>query len=215
MKKIVFIIVAAICIALLASCGKPEQAKVEQLSAEEITRANDAFASLTEVDGVNKASEISCFFTSFYDKPEEINLAEFLRYCPARERLEDTNSEEYASILEIEAKENPEIMEFPEILGPIYRYEKEDISNILKTYSNITADDLANLDGIIYLEKFDAFYISTSDFAPGSFECVGGEKIGDTIRLWSATDETGKRVELTLTVVNENYYIQSFKQVNE
>ncbi len=212
MKKSSLLIIAMICIALLAGCENVTQPQMEELSPEEIARANDALVSLTEIDGVYRASEVSCFFTSFYDKTEEINFAEFLRYFPIRERLEDTDSEEYASVLDMMAIENPDVKQSPSMLAPIYRYRKEDISAILKKYANITIDDLASTDGVIYLEKYDAFYNTTSDFAPGIFECVSGKTLEDMVYLFSAADTNGNRIQLILTAADGEYYIQSFQK---
>ncbi len=215
MKQGSLLMIGIACIALLVGCGEQTQTKAKPLTAEEIFQANDAFVSMLVTDGVGRSSEISCFFTSFYEKPEDIDFEAFMRYCPIGDRLEDTDSEEYVSFLGAEAMRDPAVSEMQSLPVPVSRYPKEAVSSILKKYANITVDDLTNIESVIYLEKYDAFYKMTSDFRPGCFECVGGEKIGDTIRLWSATDENGYRTQLTLAAVDGTYYIHSFQQVKE
>ncbi len=214
MKKHLLRMIAIFCIMLLVGCGANDHSKAIPLTEEEISRCNEAFVGVVTTENGFEVSEISCFFTSFYEKAEDINLTEFLRYCPVGEKLENMNSEEYASFLAAEKVENPSAENWEELPTPVRRYSKEAVSAILKKYANITTDDLANTDGVIFLEEYDAYYNMTSDFAPGSFQCVGGEKIGNTVRLWSATDKNGMRIQLTLIVVDGTYYIQSFQQVS-
>ncbi len=210
MRKNLLLMIVFACIVLLIGCGTKEPLKTIPLTEEEITQANEAFVSVTTTDTGFMASEISCFFSCFYAQPQDIDLREFLRYCPADDKLTDTESDEYHAFLAVEAADDPN--SFP---APVRRYSKEAVSAILEKFANITVDELVNTDGVIYLEAYDAFYNTTSDFAPGTFQCVGGEKNGNTIRLWAETDENGKRVELTLTAVDGTYFIQSFQQVNE
>ncbi len=214
MKKQLLRMIAIFCIMLLVGCGANDPSEAIPLTEKEISQCKDAFVSVVTTEDGFEVSEISCFFTSFYENPEDINLADFLRYCPVGEKLENMDSEEYASFLAAEKAENPSAENWEEVPVPVRRYSKEAVSAILKKYADITTDDLANTDGVIFLEKYDAYYNMTSDFAPGSFPCVGGEKIGDTIHLWSATDENGMRTQLTLVAVDGTYYIQSFQQVS-
>ncbi len=214
MKKQLLRMIAISCILLLAGCGANDPSEAIPLTEEEISQCNDAFVSVITTENGFEVTEISCFFTCFYEKAENIHFAEFLRYCPAGERLEDINSEEYAAFVSTLEQADPSVKDLPSLPVPVRRYSKEAVSVLLKKYANITTDDLANTDGVIYLEKYDAYYNMTSDFAPGSFQCVGGEKIGNTVHLWSAADENEMRTQLTLVVVDGTYYIQSFQQVN-
>ncbi len=213
MKKQLLRMIVISCILLLVGCGANDPSEAIPLTEEEISQCNDAFVSVVTTENGFEVSEISCFFTSFYENAEAINFAEFLRYCPVGEKLENMDSEEYASFLAAEKAENPSAENWEEVPTPVRRYSKEAVSAILKKYADITTDDLANTDGVIFLEEYDAYYNMTSDFAPSSFQCVGGEKIDNIIHLWSATDENGMRSQLTLVVVDGTYYIQSFQQV--
>ncbi len=214
MKKQLSRVIAIFCIMLLAGCGAKDSSKAIPLTKEEISQCNDAFVSVITTETGFEVTEISCFFTSFYENAEDIHLADFLRYCPVGEELEDMDSEEYASFLAAEKEKNPNTESWEGAPVLVRRYSKEAVSAILKKYANITADDLANTDGVIFLEEYDAYYNMTSDFAPGSFQCVGGEKNGNTVHLWSATDENGMRTQLTLAVADGTYYIQSFQKIS-
>ncbi len=219
MKKLIALYLSVIVALSIVGCGKEAASspggKAISLTEKEISQSNEAFVSVLSTEQGLEVTEISCFFTSFYEKPEAINFVEFLRYCPIGERLEDINSEEYAAFVSALEQADPSIKDSPSLPVPVRRYPKEAVSAILKKYANITIDDLLNTEGVIYLEEYDAFYNMTSDFAPGSFQCTGGEKIGNTIYLWSDADENKMRIQLTIVVGDENYYIQSFQEVKE
>ena len=54
-------------------------------------------------------------------------------------------------------------------------------------YAGITSDDLDTSE-IAYLEEYDCYYTSTSDFAWGMFICSEGERIGNTIYLYGKSE---------------------------
>lgn len=71
----------------------------EALTDDELAQAQEAFASerYDEATGANSSTEVSCFFTSYYDRAEELSLAEFLRYYPNDELLRVDNTEDQRS----------------------------------------------------------------------------------------------------------------------
>lgn len=177
------------------------------LTQREIDLANQAFApAVKDEAGTTVPSEISCFFTSQYATPQQIVLEEFLRYCPRHTDLTDEDAEEFRAVMaamDASAKDNAQKpSEYP---TPVHRYRRADISDLLTYYAGITADELESWDNVIYLEEYDAFYNFTSDFSAGIFPCAGGEKDGDTVRLW--TKEKG--AVLTLQQSGETYLITS------
>jgi len=215
MKKISALISA--CLVFLAGCGLQSEnsERATPLTEEEIVKATEAFASTVEgIEGdktVIYPTEISCFFTSYYSAPTEINLVEFLSYCPAGETLEGDDEEELQAV---DAALTPECGFASGNLAsdfPIRRIYKKDVTSLLKKYANITADDLSNTEGTLYLEEYDAYYTFTSDFSPGSFVPSGGERLGDTITFWSGGDN-GKNI-LTILEADGNYFIHSFQRV--
>ena len=209
-KKWIFLLLA---IWLLAGCGTQAQ----PLTEAEIAKANQAFAFLEEVteNGETKTqvSRISCFFTSFYAEPSELDLAEFLRYCPVGTILEDRDQEEYLAVLAA-LDIDPEPFPMPgDYIVPVHRYRKADVSALLEAYAGITAEDLPHTEGILYLEVYDAYYNFTSDFGPGMFTCTGGERQGDTLRFWSEPVD-GVRKVLTVKKADGAYRILSFLEEN-
>lgn len=203
--------------------SKPEE-KAVALTPEEIEKANEAFASVGYGDNTRYATEISCFFTSEYTDVRELDFAAFLRYCPAQTMLECTEMEEYDDVLAA-AKEGkyPGPEGYEDILGmgmgsppaaadliiPVHRFKKEEISALLKKYAGITVDDLKDTSQVMYLEKYDSFYNFTSDFAPGTFPCEKGWKEGNKLRFVS--EEYGK--ELVIEKAGEDYFIRSFTAI--
>lgn len=204
-----------------------------QLTQAEIDRVNEALAStvsFTDEYGFTyvTASEISCFFTSEYATPAEIDLAAFLRYAPFSSSP-DIDSAEFRAAVTALGYDPDGTFDVP-----LHRFRKDDVSAVLKKYAGITVDDLNSVEGVAYLEEYDAFYNCTSDFGSGVFDCIGGERTGDTVRLWSGNygsdsatgvyhsyNSTGegqtddpvvlwlKSRELTIREVDGTYYIQS------
>lgn len=177
------------------------------LTQREVDLVNQAFAPLARDEAGNTApTEISCFFTSQYASPQQIVLEDFLCYCPRHTDLTDEDAEEFRAVLaamDTSAKDNAQ--KPSEYHVPVHRYRRSDIDDLLTHYAGITADELDSWDNVIYLEEYDAFYNFTSDFGPGIFPCAGGEKDGDTVRLW--TKEKG--AVLTLQRSGETYLITS------
>ena len=186
------------------------------LTQAEIDRVNAAFVTMVESETDNSmyAGEINGFFNCYYASPEEISLKWFLRYNANGELLTDDDVEEYQAVI---MSFDPEYLEAHprplDAITPTHRYPKAAISAQLQKYANITVDDLLDTSGCYYQEKYDAYYNFTSDFGPGDFICVGGEKTDDTVLLWSAASN-GHRKELTLHKSGDQYFIYSFQNVN-
>ena len=199
-----------------AGCGQTadKEGNPVSLTQEEVDRANEAFASIVETsEGIFCASEISCFFTSHYGSPEEIDFENFLYNCPAGVVLEDSDAAEFQAVISADAPLSDSTLpsEYP---VPVHRYRKEEVSALLETYAGITVDALNSTEGVLYLEEYDSFYNFTSDSGAGIFQCVGGEKTGDMVRLWSDTSGyDGSMSVLTLQNVDGKYLIQSLERV--
>lgn len=210
MKKLWLLLLTCL---LMTGCAREQDGP---LTEQEIARANEAFHWMREVeedgDTVVRVSEVSCFFTRLYEKPSQIGLEELLRYCPLGTDLGEEDGEEYRAVLTaLEIQWEP----FPlpgDYVVPVHRYRRADVSAMLREYAGITAEDLTDTEGILYLEAYDAYYNITSDFAPGFFECTGGERKGDTIRFWSEEDAAGIRRVLTVRKQGEGYKIYAFTE---
>ena len=168
-----------------------------------IREVDEAFnATVREPGSGTRAGELSCFVSCSWGSPEEIDLAEFLRYCPLAEQLPDENTEEAQAVMAA-------MGENPFLVTPVWRYPREKVSGLLRKYTGITVEELLSREGVLYLEEYDAFYNCTSDWGPGRFLCTGGERSGDRITL-RGENGSGEGRTLTLREENGNYYLVSY-----
>lgn len=88
---------------------------------------------------------------------------------------------------------------------PIHAFHVETINKELQKYMDITLDDISGIgtENLIFLEKYNAYYNFTSDFATGIFQCTRGETNGNIVRLFSES------VMLTLKKRSDDYLILS------
>ena len=232
MKRIAALLLACVCVLVLYGCtgsnddrsGGPED-DAAPLTEAQIEEFKELLAS--EVNVVDEttgeyryttSTPVSCFFTSHYDDPRDIDLAAFLQYCPLGTTLEDADAEEFHAVLDTLGIEDAERFKVPDDWAvPVRRIPKSDVSALLTQWADITVDDLRDQEGAIYLAQYDAFYEFTSDFGPGYFIPVGGEQYGDSIRLWSAPrgeNGEGTHDELTLRVRPDgSCCIEAFREV--
>jgi len=224
-KTWVTLLAVALLAIVIAACGTnpaatappetEEPQTVRELTAEEIDRANQAFLPMTITDGVYSVSEISCFFTSSYDTMAELELESFLRYFPHSETLTDDDQAEFEALRALEGFPFPGGARPSELPVPIHRIREEDIDRVLDQYAGVGLKDLRNKDGVLYLAAYRAYYNFTSDAGAGTFQCVGGQAEGSTVRLWSAPETlSGVSDLLTLEEREGGYYIVSFRRTN-
>ena len=192
----------------------------EALTDDELAQAQEAFASerYDEATGANSSTEVSCFFTSYYDRAEELSLAEFLRYYPNDELLRVDNAEDQAQFealvqlddFPFQAEEDfmPSLTSIP---TPTRRYPRAAVDATLQKYAGITTADLTNTEGVLYLPEYDAYYNFTSDWGPGMFQPDGGEKLGNTVRFWTQEGSSRNYTVLTLENVDDTWLIRSFR----
>ena len=190
-----------------------------EISDEVILEFNELFAPTVEVSpGEITSTEISCFFTSYYDRPEDIDLAEFLRNCPLRESIYsdgdkerplDEVEKEYQMVKEAASFELPDSIN--DMNTPVWRYRREVIDELLMKYAGITTADLTGKTSgrsePVYVESTDSYYNFTSDYGPGTFEVVKGEKEGT---LYYLRNERGDC--LTLRRTEEGIKILSYTE---
>ncbi|WP_287224270.1 hypothetical protein [Oscillibacter sp.] len=108
MRRCRFACVGALLLALLLTgCGKagtaPEDggadfSETEQvetpeaadaLTVKEIAQVNEAFAPFKERENVSYVNSVCSFFPSYYERPEDLDLVEFLRYMGIGGTVED------------------------------------------------------------------------------------------------------------------------------
>ena len=192
------------------------------LTAEELARANEAFNSYAS--GSEKALELGCFFTSFYEDVTELDFEEFLRYYFVESTdLEDGDGEEFQALAALpgfhwDAEDLERWGNVPSGLPvPVHRISKAAVDRTLETYAGITAADLKNTDSILYLSEYDSYYNFTSDYGPGSFQPAEGARDGDTVRLRSEPvwGDGGEVInKLTLREEDGRWLIQSFIRIS-
>lgn len=180
-----------------------------QLTEDEIEQANKALGPfLFDEDGNNiGVNPLSHFFKCFYDTPEDINLAEFLRYLPSEIVTDET---EFKAVKEHKNFYFGEDATLDRMPVPVHRITAESVSEMLVKYTGITLDNLSGVgaEDILYLEEYDSYYNFTSDFGAGTFQCTHGEREGDVVRLFDSD-----RIQLTLQKQGDDYLIVSFQRL--
>ena len=187
-----------------------EPADPNALTAEEIAQVNEAFTPFFERDGRSYTNPICSFFTSYYERPEDLDLVEFLRYFDLGESVTEDGPEFEA----LKAAEGwPfQVDHVDQMPVPIHKYGRADVDAYLKEHAGITTADLttfpASSPDLLYLPEYDAFYNFTSDAGPGVFACEAGRREGGLLIL------TGGGRELTLEETeNGRYLFRSFRRL--
>ena len=164
------------------------------LTAEEIAQVNEAFAPFDERENGSYMNPVCSFFTSYYERPEDLNLVEFLRYFG----LGNGPVEDGPEFEALKAAEGwPfHVDHLDQMPVPIHRYSRADVDAYLEEHAGITTADLTTFPvssaDLLYLPEYDAFYNFTSDAGPGVFICEAGRREGALLIL------TGGSAELTL-----------------
>ena len=188
---------------------------VTLLTQEQIDAVNDAFVcDRADDDETLGHFAVNGFFLSTYDDVRDLNLERFLAYFGECGE-EDISEEEFAQLKDKWDDFKAERLEdFP---LPIHRYPVSAVEAVLQRFAGIGLADLKDIQepfsGYTYLESTDAFYNTTSDYAPGYFICTGGEVNleEEYARLYGSTAGlfSGEAV-LKLVKNGENWYIHSF-----
>lgn len=187
------------------------------LTEEQVEQVNQVFSWRENPEHDADYMAVSGFFTSYYDDVRELDFVEFLWYYPSEYGV---GEEEFAALVELPGfywgKEHFTENDLPlvpqSLPVPTSRIPRSSVDDTLKKYAGITTANLKNTDNTLYLPEYDAYYVFTSDFGPGSFTCEGGRVEEDTALLWSEEHE-GFRKELTLQKEGEDWHIRSFLQV--
>jgi hypothetical protein len=192
LKTSAYTLVAVLLIAAVAAgctlTGAKNAAEIVPLTADEVAQYNKTFEQiLYDAKGNPGLNPLCPFLTSYYDKPEDMNLLEFLRYFPSEKDVTDQT--------EFEALKAHDNWSFgpkatlDTMPVPIHRIPAVSVNDAMKKYAGITLKDLSGVGtkGVKYLKQYDAYYTFTSDFGPGFFSCTRGEKQGDIVRLYGET----------------------------
>ena len=161
------------------------------------------------------STEISCFFTSFYDDVRKLNFEEFMRYFPGdRSAPAQTTEAEFKALKQVEDWPFTEVESLDNMPVPIHKYPRSRVDSVLMKYAGITTAEL-DTAGVAYLKEYDAFYNYSSDFGPGSFIPYYGEKDGNIVTLWDTPvgydGSANGRTHLTLQKSGEDWRILSYQ----
>ena len=173
-------------------------------------------ATWTEYDAgwggyVSGATEISCFFTSRYSDPRDMDAEAFLYYCPDRGTLGLDDEDEWQLVqkkVDWRVGEDNHLATIGEMPVPAHRLPRTYINEILTKYAGITVEEMHTdwFEEALYIPETDCFYTFSSDFGPGMFSPCYGERSGDTVTLWN---EPARGGALVLQKNGENWHILS------
>lgn len=201
---VAILLVAAVAVGCTITGAKNVKSDIVSLTADEVEEYNKAFQPLLpDEQGNPSINPLSHFFTSYYDRPEDINLADFLRYFSPQKRV--TDEAEFEALKAAESWPFVADVTMDGMPVPIHKFSAETVNEALEKHMGITLDDLngVGMDDLIYLKEYDAYYNFTSDFAAGFFVCTRGEIHGDIVRLYGGT------AKLTLKNQDDGYLIIS------
>ena len=176
--------------------------EIVPLTAEELETYNKTFEYLLydeQGHPVPGNKPINQFLTSYYNKPQDINLAKLLKNFPSDGDVTDETEFEALKTSEHFPFVNGETLDSMPV--PIHKFSADTVNIALENYMGITLDDLsgAGTENLVYLKAYNAYYNYTSDCSGAYFECVSGEKQGDIVRLY------GKNATLTLKLRDDGF----------
>lgn len=160
---------------------------------------------------------ISCFFTSLYDDPRDMDANTFITYCPSLKVLDSDDEDEFRLVqkkINFRATDG-HLLTLEEMPTPCHRLPRSYINDILMQYVGITIEDMHSdwKSNLCYIPETDCFYTFTSDFGPGAFNPSYGEKSGAIVTLWGASSCNEGPAVLTLQKNGNGWLIRSFQAI--
>ncbi|MBQ5323679.1 MAG: hypothetical protein J6J07_09640 [Oscillospiraceae bacterium] len=182
----------------------------EPLSEEEIEFFNELFRPmLNDVTEDLETNPLSHFFMSYYDNVREMSFPMFVYYFPCDGRHVD--EEEFQKLRKVEAWGFENCKTLEDMVVPVHSISKKEVDTVLMEYAGITSDDL-DTSAVAYLEEYDCYYTSTSDYGPGTFVCTKGIRDGNTIYLYEEEEpfyiamEYGEGMDMLVLQEDEGTY---------
>lgn len=216
-KLFISAVIAVVLVAFAAACCTFTGAKtiynvdIVPLTVEEVEQYNKTFEPLLYDEQGNSISvnPISQFLSSYYGRPEDINLAELLRYFPSDGDV--TDKTEFEALKDSENWPFGADMTLDGMPVPIHKFSASTVNEALKEYMGISQGDLSGLgmDELIYLKDYDAYYNFTSDAGFAYFTYTSGERQGDIVRLFCET------AALTLKIQDGSFLIVSHQRIGD
>lgn len=181
----------------------------EPLSEEEIEFFNDLLNPIVDNKGNMEQNPWGDFFMSYYDNVREINFPSFIAYFPSDGSKVD--EEEFQKLRKVEAWGFENCKTLEDMVVPVHSISKKEVDTVLMEYAGITSDDL-DTSAVAYLEEYDCYYTSTSDYGPGTFVCTKGIRDGNTIYLYEEEEpfyiamEYGEGMDMLVLQEDEGTY---------
>ncbi len=168
------------------------------ITEEELSQWREEFRGEYTSNGTGYPSSVNGFFRSDWSDPRNLDLGEFLYYFgwPEEFSLRDAifyheqepSDEELADVYQVVQERSGEVDTAWLDALPCHKIPAFAVDYVLEKYAGITLDDMSKdwRSQLLYLEKYDSFYTFTSDFGPGWFYPLYGERQGDILTLWSS-----------------------------
>ncbi len=165
-----------------------------ELTKEELNDFNMAFGIYTNSSESNEEPEINVIchmFSSYYDKPENINIVDMVYYM---KRDFDIDEKEFEALKKLDSFVYKDAKKLEDTVTPVGRIPKENVAKLFynstgvdfeKALSNSKAND-KSMKLVVYLdEPYNSFYSMSSDFGVVNFAAKSGNYKDGVIALYS------------------------------
>ena len=185
------------------------------LSQETLDRLAEMFE--PEISMGNSASVFNpntlfCYVSSEYDRPEAMDLEQFLRYYPAFPECYSWTEAEEKKLLDSSVwKQIFGDMKIIDTPTPVRLFDPRELNKGLEYYAGIHIQDIPTWQEGRYVSEIDRYLNTTSDAGGAAFIPVAGSKENGRVVLRSAPDGMGSVSVLTLQEKNGRYMILSHR----
>jgi hypothetical protein len=153
-----------------------------------------------------------CYFSSEYDKPEEMDLEQFLRYYPAFSECFEWTEEQEKKLLDSAVwKQTFGDMKMIDTPTPVRLFDPQELNKGLEYYAGIRIQDIPTWQEGRYVPEIDRYLNTTSDAGGAIFVPAAGSKENGKVVLQSAPDGEGSESVLTLQEKDGRYRILSYR----
>ena len=185
------------------------------LSQETLDRLAEMFE--PEISMGNSASVFNpntlfCYVSSEYDRPEAMDLEQFLRYYPAFPECYSWTEAEEKKLLDSSVwKQIFGEMKIIDTPTPVRLFDPRELNKGLEYYAGIHIQDIPTWQEGRYVPEIDRYLNTTSDAGGAIFVPAAGSKENGKVVLQSAPDGEGSVSVLTLQEKDGRYLILSHR----
>lgn len=185
------------------------------LSQETLDRLAEMFEpeiSMGDSASVFNPNTLFCYVSSEYDRPEAMDLEQFLRYYPAFPECYSWTEAEEKKLLDSSVWKrifgDMKIIDTP---TPVRLFDPRELNKGLEYYAGIHIQDIPTWQEGRYVSEIDRYLNITSDAGGAAFIPVVGSKENGRVVLRSAPDGEGSVSVLTLQEKDGRYLILSHR----